>query len=202
MTAHTQPSTVQPRGLVWANRTFVDLHSFAEWLQARGYSYEAWAQNHRHRAGLPPLPVQAEPEAQRGTPGWLGYAIALATAAFVVCCAVILRRRRFQLRGARASSDHVPRADRVRLEAFVVELRRLAGGWSAMPAHLVRGAREALSAARGLHLELDGPRRRARAAHVLRAARRYADPSSGETFWYVAATLLAIAMGVAATRWG
>ena len=51
-----------------------------------------------------------------------------------------------------------------------------------------------------LHVDWTGLLRRG--AYALRVIRHRANPSQGDAFWYVAATLLAIAMGVVAVRLG
>src|SRR5437763_1639317 len=130
-TPATTASQAQPRGFVWGGQTFVDLKSFATWLRARGYSYETWAQNHRQRAGLPPLPSQQPSTAEEGRSGWLRAVVGAGAIAFVLCCLVIAWRRRRSWRGrtgARPASASW--ADRVRVEAdwwraAAGELRRI-----------------------------------------------------------------------------
>jgi hypothetical protein len=54
--AGTSPirSSLQPTGIVWANRTFATHADFARWLRAHGSSYEAWALRHPSAAAADP----------------------------------------------------------------------------------------------------------------------------------------------------
>jgi hypothetical protein len=206
----TPSSQPQPRGFVWGGETFVDLKSFATWLRARGYSYETWAQNHRLRAGLPLLPSQQPATAQEGTPGWLGVAVGTGAIAFVLCCFVIVWRRRRswgRLGGAlHASASWAERAhfevDWWRAEAE--ELRRITHTVAVAGSGAAHATVRRISAERGelLELHVDWTRLLRRGAYALRVIRHRANPSQGDAFWYVAATLLAIAMGVVAVRLG
>lgn len=205
--APNEGSTLQARGFVWGGRTFVDLHSFAQWLHARGYSYEVWAQNHRRRAGLPQLPKEVKPVEQKAAPGWLKPAVGLAAIAFAICCVVILRRRAFSRR--RSSWEAADRSwgDRVRFEASwwnaaLEELRRLARRSAARLTQLVEGVGGRLSAERGSLRapDIDWRSVASQGLYALRTARKRANPRSGDAFWYTVATLLAIAMGIAVTR--
>ena len=207
VSAPNEPSALQPRGLVWGGRTFVDLHSFAQWLHARGYSYEVWAQNHRQRAGLPQLPTHVKAVKQKAAPGWLRPAVGLAAIAFAICCGVILRRRRFSLRRSDSEAANPGWRDRVRFEASwwnaaLEELRRLARRSAARLTGLVQGVSGRLSAEHGSlrAFEVDWRSLAAKGQHALRTARKRANPRTGDAFWYAAATLLAITMGVAITR--
>jgi hypothetical protein len=207
VSAPDEAPAVQARGLVWGGRTFVDLHSFAQWLHARGYSYEVWAQNHRRRAGLPQLPTHVKPVEQEGTPAWLKPAVGLAAIAFAICCVVILRRRAFSRRRSTWQPAARSWGDRVRFEASwwnaaLEELRRLARRSAAGLTRLVHGAIGRLSAERGSlrAFHVDWRRLAAQALRVLRTARKRANPRTGDAFWYVAATLLAVTMGIAITR--
>jgi hypothetical protein len=211
----------QAPGFVWGGRTFVDLKSFATWLRASGHSYENWAQNHRRRAGLPLLPSQQPAKAQKETSGWVRGVVSAGAIAFALCCFVIVRRRRRswgRLRGARRANASW--TERARFEAdwwqaAAGELRRIThavAGAGSRATHAVAAAgsrathttvrrssseREAL-----LELRVDWTRLLERGAHRLRVVRRRANPSQGDAFWYGAATLLAIAMGVVAVHLG
>ena len=207
VTAPDETSAVQARGFVWGGRTFVDLHSFAQWLHARGYSYEVWAQNHRQRAGLPQLPTQVKPVEQKAVPGWLKPAVGLAAIAFAICCAVILRRRAFSRRLSRWEAADRSWRDRVRFEASwwnaaLEELRRLARGSAAVLTQLVQGVSGRLSAEQGSlrAVDVDWHSLAAKGRYALRTARKRANPRTGDAFWYATATLLAITMGIAITR--
>ena len=207
VSAPNEASALQARGIVWGGRTFVDLHSFAQWLRAQGYSYEVWAQNHRRRAGLPQLPTHVKPVEQKAAPGWLKPAVGLAAIAFAICCVVILRRRGLSRRGSRWEATDRSWGDRVRFEASwwnaaLEELRRLARRSAARLTQLVQGAVGRLSAERGSlrTFEVDWRYVAARGLYALRTARKRADPRTGEAFWYALATLLAITMGFAITR--
>lgn len=206
VSAPNEASTLQARGIVWGGRTFVDLHSFAQWLHARGYSYQVWAQNHRQRAGLPPLPTHVRAVEQKAAPGWLKPAVGLAAIAFAICCVVILRRRGLSRRRSRWEAD-ASWGDRVRFEASwwnaaLEELRRLARSSAARLTEVVQGMIGRLSAERGSlrAIDVDWRSLAARGLYALRTARRRANPRTGDAFWYAAATLLAITMGVAITR--
>jgi hypothetical protein len=209
-TPATPSSQPQPRGFVWGGETFVDLKSFATWLRARGYSYETWAQNHRRRAGLPLLPSQQPAKAEEGTPGWLGGVVGTGAIAFVFCCFVIVWRRRRswgRLSGARlASASWVERAhfEADWWRAAAGELRRIAQTVAVAGSRAARATVRRISSERGelLELHVDWARLLERGAYALRAIRHRANPSQGDAFWYVAATLLAIAMGVVAVRLG
>jgi hypothetical protein len=203
------PSQTQPRGFVWGGETFVDLKSFATWLRARGYSYETWAQNHRRRAGLPLLPSQQPANAQERTPGWLGVVVGAGAIAFVLCCFVIVWRRRrswARLSGARIASASW--AERAHLEAdwwraAAGELRRIAQTVAVAGSRAHATVRR-ISSERGelFEFHVEWTRLLQRGAYALRVIRYRANPSQGDAFWYVAATLLAIAMGVVAVRLG
>jgi hypothetical protein len=209
-TPATPASQAQPRGFVWGGETFVDLTSFATWWRARGYSYETWAQNHRRRAGLPLLPSQPPATAQEGTRGWLGVVVGGGAIAFVLCCFVIVWRRRRswgRLTGARLASASW--TERARFEAdwwraAAGELRRITHATAAAGSRAAHGTVRRISSGRGelLELRVDWTRLLWRGAHTLRVLRHRANPSEGDAFWYAAATLLAIAMGVAAVRLG
>jgi hypothetical protein len=205
--APDEGSTFQARGLVWGGRTFVDLHSFAQWLHARGYSYEVWAQNHRQRAGLPQLPTQVKPVEQKAAPGWLKPAVGLAAIAFAICCVVILRRRGLSRRRSSWEVGDRSWGDRVRFEASwwnaaLEDLRRLARVSAARVTQLVEGVAGRLSAERGSLRtpDVDWRSVAAQGRYALRAARKRANPRTGDAFWYALATLLAITMGIAITR--
>jgi hypothetical protein len=203
-------SQAQPHGFVWGGETFVDLKSFAAWWQAGGHSYETWAQNHRRRAGLPLLPSQQPAQAQAGTPGWLGVLVGAGAIAFVLCCFVIVWRRRRswgRLSGARLTSASW--TERAHFEAdwwraAAVELRRITHGVAAAGSSSAHAAVRRISSERRelLELRVDWTRLRWRGAYALRVIRHRANPSQGDAFWYAAATLLAIAMGVVAVRLG
>lgn len=209
-TPATPASQPQPRGFVWGGETFVDLKSFATWLRARGYSYETWAQNHRRRAGLPPLPSEPPAEAQEGKPGWLRVVIGAGAIAFVLCCLVIVWRRRRswgRLTGARLASASW--TERARFEAdwwraAADELRRITHAATAAGSRAAHATVRRISSERGelLQLRVDWTRLLWRGAYALRVIRHRANPSHGDAFWYGAATLLAIAMGVVAVRLG
>jgi hypothetical protein len=208
-TPATPSSQAQPRGFVWGGETFVDLKSFATWLRARGYSYETWAQNHRRRAGLPVPPSQPA-KAQDGTPGWLGVIVGAGAIAFVLCCFVIVWRRRRswrRLSGARLGSASW--AERVHLEAdwwraAAGELRRIANTVAVAGSGAAHATVRRISSERGelFEFHIDWAHLVGRGAYVLRVIRHRANPSRGDAFWYVAATVLAIAMGVVAVRLG
>lgn len=207
VSAPEEASAPQARGFVWGGRTFVDLHSFAQWLHARGYSYEVWAQNHRQRAGLPPLPTHVQPVEPKATPGWLKPAVGLAAIAFALCCVVILRRRVFSRRRPSWKAASLSWGDRVRFEASwwnaaLAELGRVARGSAAHLTQFVQGVLGRLSAERGSlqAFDVDWRSLAAKGLHALRTVRRRANPSTGDAFWYVAATVLAITMGVAVTH--
>jgi hypothetical protein len=207
VSAPNEASGPQAPGLVWGGRTFVDLHSFAQWLNARGYSYEVWAQNHRQRAGLPQLPTHVKPVEQKAAPGWLKPAVGLAAIAFAICCVVILRRRAFSRRASSWEAAHRSWSDRVRFEASwwnaaLDELRRLARRSTARLTQFVQSVIGRLSAGGGSlrAFDVDWRSLGAQCLYALRAARKRANPSTGDAFWYAAATLLAITMGVAVTR--
>ena len=209
-TPATPSSQSQPRGFVWGGETFVDLKSFATWLRARGYSYETWAQNHRLRAGLPPLPSQEPAKTQAGTPSWLGVVVGVGAIAFVLCCFVIVWRRRRSM--GRLSGARLARASWAERAHFEADWWRAAAGELRRITHTaaVAGSRSAhatvrrISSERGelLDLHVDWTRLMRRGAYALRVIRHRANPSQGDAFWYVAATLLAIAMGVVAVRLG
>ena len=207
VSAPDETPTPQTRGFVWGGRTFVDLHAFAQWLHARGYSYEVWAQHHRQRAGLPPLPTDAKPVEQKAAPGWLKPAVGLAAIAFAICCGVILRRRAFSRRRSSREAANRSWSDRIRFEASwwnaaLEELRRLARRSAAGLIQLVQGVSGRLSAERGSlrAFDVDWRSLAARCQYGLRTARKRANPSTGDAFWYVAATVLAITLGVAVTH--
>jgi hypothetical protein len=209
-TPATPSSQSQPRGFVWGGETFVDLKSFATWLRARGYSYETWAQNHRRRAGLPLLPSQQPAKAQDGTPGWLGVAVGAGGIAFVLCCLVIVwRRRRSWGRLGGAQLGSASWAERAHFEAdwwraAAEELRRITHTVAVAGSGAARATVRRISSKRGElpGLHVDWTRLLHRSAYALRVIRHRANPSQGDAFWYVAATLLAIAMGVVAVRLG
>jgi hypothetical protein len=206
----TPSSQPQPRGFVWGGETFVDLKSFARWLRARGYSYETWAQNHRRRAGLPLLPSQQPAQAQEGTPGWLGVVVGAGAIAFVLCCFVIVWRRRRswgRISGARLAG--VSWAERAHFEAdwwraAAGEFRGITQTVAVAASRAAHATVRRVSSERGKLLEfrVDWTRLLRRGAYALRVVRHRANPSQGDAFWYVAATLLAIAMGVVAVRLG
>jgi hypothetical protein len=205
----TRGSQPQPRGFVWGGQTFVDVKSFAAWLRARGYSYEIWAQNHRQRAGLPLLPSQ-QPASEHKRPGWLGAAIGLGAIAFALCCFVIVWRRHRssgRLRTTRRASASW--AERAYLEAdwwraAAGELRRIARAAAVAGSRAAHATGRRVSSKRGdrLELRLDWTGLLQRGAYALRAIRHRANPRQGDAFWYGAATLLAVAMGVVAARLG
>jgi hypothetical protein len=209
-TPTTPSSQPQPRGFVWGGETFVDLKSFATWLRARGYSYETWAQNHRRRAGLPVLPSEQPATAQEGTPGWVGVAVGTGAIAFVLCCFVIVWRRRRswgRLGGARLA--RASWAERAHFEvdwwrAAAEELRRITHTVAVAGSGAAHATVRRISSERGqlLELHVDWTRLLRRGAYALRVIRHRANPSQGDAFWYVAATLLAVAMGVVAVRLG
>ncbi len=185
----------QPPGFVWGGKTFVDLKSFATWLRAGGHSYENWAQNHRRRAGLPLLPSQQPAKAQEETSGWVRGVVSAGAIAFALCCFVIVRRRRRswgRLRGARRANASW--TERARFEA---DWWQAAAGATHATVRRSSSEREAL-----LELRVDWTRLLERGAYGLRVIRRRANPSQGDAFWYGAATLLAIAMGMVAVRLG
>jgi hypothetical protein len=203
-------SQPQPRGFVWGGKTFVDLQSFATWLRDRGYSYETWAQNHRRRAGLPPLPSPQPAEAQDGAPRWLGVLVGAGAIAFVLCCFVIVWRRRRswrRLAGARlASASWTERAhfEADWWRAAAGELRQIRHAAAAAGSRAAHATVRRVSSARGElpQLRIDWTRLRQRSAYALRVIRYRANPSHGDAFWYGAATLLAVAMGLVAVRLG
>jgi hypothetical protein len=209
-TPATPSSQSQPRGFVWGGETFVDLKSFATWLRARGYSYETWAQNHRRRAGLPLLPSQEPAKAQEGTPSWLGVVVGAGAIAFVLCCFVIVWRRRRswgRLSGARLA--RASWAERAHFEAdwwraAAGELRRITHTVAVAGSGAAHATVRRISSERGelLEFHVDWTRLLQRSAYALRVIRHRANPSQGDAFWYVAATVLAIAMGVVAVRLG
>jgi hypothetical protein len=209
-TPTTPSSQSQPRGFVWGGETFVDLKSFATWLRARGYSYETWAQNHRRRAGLPLLPSQQPAKAQDGTPGWLGAVVGAGAIAFVLCCLVIVWRRRRswgRLGGARLGSTSW--AERAHLEAdwwraAAGEVRRITHTVAVAGSGAAHTTVRRILSERGelLEFRVDWAHLVGRAAYALRVIRHRANPSQGDAFWYVTATVLAIAMGVVAVRLG
>jgi hypothetical protein len=209
-TPATPASQSQPRGFVWGGQTFVDLKSFATWLRARGYSYETWALNHRRRAGLPLLPSQQPAKAQDGTPGWLGVVVGAGAIAFVLCCLVIVwRRRRSWGRPTGGRSERASWTERAHFEAdwwraAAGELRRITQALAAAGSRAAQAALRRISSERGelLQHRVDWTRLLQRGAYALRVIRHRANPSQGDAFWYGAATLLAIAMGVAAVRLG
>jgi hypothetical protein len=209
-TPATPASQAQPRGFVWGGETFVDLKSFATWLRARGYSYETWAQNHRRRAGLPPLPSQQPATGQGGTPGWLRVVVGAGAIAFVLCCLVIVWRRRRSwggITGARPASPSW--IERARFEAdwwraAADELRRITHVAATAGHRAAHATVRRISSERGelLDLRVDWSRLVWRSTYALRVIRHRANPSHGDAFWYAAATLLAIGMGVVAVRLG
>ena len=206
----TPASQPQPRGFVWGGKTFVDLRSFATWLRARGYSYETWAQNHRRRAGLPLLLSQQPATTREGTPGWAGVMVGAGAIAFVLCCFVIVWRRRRswgRLRDARRASASW--SERAHFEAdwwraAAGELRRLTDAMAVAGSGAAHATVRRVSSERGqlLQLRVDWTRLLLRGAYALRMIRQRANPSQGDAFWYGAVTLLAIAMGVVAARLG
>ena len=206
----TPASQPQPPGFVWGGRTFVDLKSFATWLRARGDSYETWAQNHRRRAGLPLLPSQQPAKAPEGTPGWVRVVVSGGAIAFALCCFVIVGRRRRtwgRIGGARrATASWTERAH------FEADWWRAAAGELRMITYAVAAAGSRAAHATGrlissereelLELRVDWGRLLWRSTYALRVIRHRANPSHGDAFWYGAATLLAIAIGMVAVRLG
>ena len=200
----------QPPGFVWGGKTFVDLKSFATWLRARGHSYENWAQNHRRRAGLPLLPSQQPAKAQEETSGWVRGVVSAGAIAFALCCLVIVRRRHRswgRLRGARRANASW--TERARFEAdwwqaAAGELRRITHAVAAAGSRATHATVRRSSSEREARLKrrVDWTRLLERGAYGLRVIRRRANPSQGDAFWYGAATLLAIAMGMVAVRLG
>jgi hypothetical protein len=209
-TPATPASQRQPHGFVWGGKTFVDLKSFAAWWRARGNSYETWAKNHRRRAGLPLLPSQQPAKAQEGTSGALGVVVGAGAVAFVLCCFVIVWRRRRswgRLSGVRRASTSW--TERVHLEAdwwraAAGELRGITHAFAVAGSGAAHATMRRISSGYGeLHeLRVDWNRLWLRGAYALRVIRHRADPTQGDAFWYGAATLLAIAMGVLAVRLG
>jgi hypothetical protein len=205
----TRAAQPQPRGFVWGGKTFVDVKSFSTWLRARGYSYEIWAQNHRRRAGLPVLPSQ-QPAKVRGRPGWLGAVSGVGAIAFALCCFVIVWRRHRSWGRLRSSPrGSASWAERANLEAdwwraAAGELRRIAHAVAVAGSGAAHSTVRRVSSERGdrLKLRVDWTRLLQRGAYTLRVIRHRINPSQGDTFWYGAATLLAIAMGVVAARLG
>jgi hypothetical protein len=203
-------SQPQPPGFVWGGRTFPDVKSFATWLRARGYSYETWAQNHRRRAGLPPLPSQQPAKAQEGTPSSPRVVVAAGAIAFALCCFVIIRRRRRswgRLRGALpANASWTERAhfEADWWRAAAGELRRIAHAVAAAGSRAAHATVRRSSSEREELLEprVDWTGLLPRGAYALRVILHRANPSQGDAFWYGAATLLAIAMGLVAVRLG
>jgi hypothetical protein len=200
----------QPPGFVWGGRTFVDLKSFATWLRARGYSYETWAQNHRRRAGLPLLPSPQPVKAQEGTPGWVRGVVSAGAIAFALCCFVIvLRRRRSWGRLRRARRANTSWTERARFEvdwwhAAAGEVRRITHAVAAAGSRAAHAAVPRTSP-KGEELpedSADWTRRWHRGVSALHVILYRANPSNGDAFWYGAATLLAIAMGMFAVRLG
>lgn len=200
----TSPSAPPlPRGFVWGGRTFVDVQSFAHWLRSRGYDYEVWARNHRHRAGLPPIHsqlLQKSPEALR--PGrrstWAAWIVAGGGFGFVVCI-LALRRRWHRVAWRHTGAKGEPRF-RIDVIATGHELRRLGRA----VATIARAARAVVSGERGelVPRSADRAARFQRLAFLVRSMPRRAACPSGDLLWYCAATLLALAMGVGVAFWG
>jgi|SRR5215208_7983380 len=206
-TRSTSPQPL-PRGLVWGGRTFVDLKSFAQWLHVHGGRYEAWALNHRHRAGLPALPEPQPAQEARGESRSRGWVIAAGGLAFVVCAGGAWRRRRRAWSLSRRSKPaRAMRAGQKRQSvwAAAVDRTRAAGGGTfAAVAGAARATGRVTSPERAEPIPgaVDWGALAERAARAVgRSRRRVASPSP-ELLWYSAATLLAGAMGAALAFWG
>jgi hypothetical protein len=136
--------------------------------------------------------------------------VGVGAVAFVLCCFVIVwRRRRSWGRLSAARHASASWTERVHLEAdwwraAAGELRWITHAVAAAGSGAAHATRRRISSGYGeLHeLRVDWDRLIRRSAYTLRVIRHRADPSQGDAFWYGAATLLAIAMGVLAVRLG
>ncbi|MDX6413228.1 MAG: hypothetical protein QOG06_2136 [Gaiellaceae bacterium] len=205
--ADTSPSSLHslPRGFVWGGRTFVDLQSFAHWLRSHGHDYQAWAQNHRHRAGLAPIHSQRRQESAKAIrpsrrPAWVAWIVAAGGFGFVVCV-VALRRRwhRVPLAAPRRKSPSI----NLRVDILAMARSEIVGLGRALAA-AAETARAVGTRDRGglFPSHVDWRAQLKRLLHRSRSLRRRAARPSRDFLWYSAATLLAAAMGLAVALWG
>jgi hypothetical protein len=128
MRAQPEPlpvNSLQPRGIVWADRVFTDPAEFRRWLRARGERYKVWAHHHPLQAAtlerrrLPSTLRAREPRvASGGEPRGLDNGI-LALIAGIAGLGVLTLHLRRQVRFGRP---------RVRLSAVAVDVAPLANG--------------------------------------------------------------------------
>jgi hypothetical protein len=190
-------SHVHPQAIVWAGRVFTNRQEFAGWLRARGASYRVWAQRHPGVVAAQSHALDATPSVRpTGTPGqrrnWVRPLIAgvLVLAGGFVVVLTFRRRRRFGLvrrprwerPGLRPRHPTLPHPTRPspQLASFV---RRFAAVTLAGGRALFTGAETVRYASRRLRPGL--------------IERSHAHVDVG---WYVAACLLAGAIGILLPR--
>ena len=174
----------RPQAIVWGGRTFTQRRQLAHWLRAHGASYEAWARRHPTLAApAPGARTRAaagssvrDPSGTSAGEGHTDWARPLTAGVVVLGGGATLiwalrRRRSLRLRRAEERSS----TSRRRLTPL---LRNVFGGAS-RGTHTIGGAGETIRSA----------------SHHAVIAMAAARDRHGDVGWYVAACVLAVAIG-------